>query len=268
MVVTDILIALAVVGALGLLCGILLALFAKFFYVPEDETAKALRECLPGVNCGACGFKGCDDYAAAIAEGRAKTNLCVPGGDDTSAALAAIMGVEAEATEPLVAFVHCNGNCEATSKKAVYEGVQSCRGATGLYGGPNACIYGCLGFGDCAVVCPSNAICIRDGIAHIDPTLCIGCGLCSETCPKHIITMLQRDTKTVIMCQSRDKGAEARKLCSNACIACKKCEKSCPEGAISVVDNLARIDYEKCTRCGLCAEVCPTGCIKAVNLTK
>ncbi len=264
----NILIALAIVGGIGLLCGILLALFAKFFHVPEDETAHALRECLPGVNCGACGYKGCDDYAAAMAEGRAKPNLCVPGGDGTAADLAKILGVEAPDIEEVVAFVHCNGNPQATSKKAVYEGVQSCRAAAGVYGGPNACLYGCMGFGDCAAVCPVNALCVRDGIAHVDPTLCIGCGLCRDTCPKHIITLLPATATTVVMCQNRDKGGEARKLCSNACIACKKCEKSCPEGAISVVDNLARIDYEKCTRCGLCATVCPTGCIKTVKLTK
>ncbi len=264
----DILIALAVVAGVGLLCGILLALFAKFFYVPENETAKNLRECLPGVNCGACGYKGCDDYATAMAEGKASTGLCVPGGDDTAAALAAILGVEAIDIEEQIAFVHCNGNCEATFKKANYSGFQSCAAAAGVYGGPNACLYGCMGFGDCASVCPVNAICIRDGIAHVDPTICIGCGLCRDTCPKHIITLLPQNAKNAVMCQNKDKGAEARKICSNACIACKKCEKTCPEGAISVIDNLARIDYEKCTHCGLCSEICPTDCLKSVSFIK
>ena len=50
----EILIALAIVGAVGLLAGILLAVVSHFFHVPEDQTAVALRACLPGINCGAC----------------------------------------------------------------------------------------------------------------------------------------------------------------------------------------------------------------------
>ena len=133
-----------------------------------------------------------------------------------------------------------------------------------LYGGPDACTYGCMGYGDCAAVCPVNAICIKDGIAHVDSSVCVGCGLCVETCPKSIITLVPQEARTVVMCNSKAKGAEARKACKNACIACRKCEKTCPCGAITVKDNLARIDYDKCTGCGLCVEVCPTGCIHNV----
>lgn len=262
----NVLIALAVVGGVGLLAAVLLALFSHFFGVAQNETEKALREQLPGINCGACGYKGCDDYAAAMAEGKAKPNLCVPGAESVSAALAAILGVEAEETDDVVAFVHCNGNCEATSKKMIYDGVQSCRAAAGVYGGPNSCNYGCMGFGDCADVCPVNAICVKDGIAHVDTSLCLGCGLCVGVCPKHIISLVPQETKTVVMCNSNDKGADARKLCKNACIGCKKCEKVCPEGAITVVNNLAKIDYSKCTGCGICTEGCPTGCLKSVIL--
>ena len=262
----DILIALAVVGGVGLIAAIFLALFSHFFGIAQDEREKKLRDSLPGINCGACGYKGCDDYAAAMAEGKAKPNLCIPGADDVAATLADILGVEAEEPKDLVAFVHCNGNCEATSKKMVYDGVQSCRAAASLYGGPNACSYGCMGLGDCAAVCPMNAICIEDGIAHVDTRLCVGCGLCVSTCPKNIISLVPQETKTVVMCNSKDKGADARKLCKNSCIGCKKCEKTCPENAIAVVNNLAKIDYDKCTGCGACIEGCPTGCLKAVFL--
>ncbi len=265
----DILIALAVVGAVGLIAGILLALVSHFFHVEENETAKRLRECLPGINCGACGFKGCDDYAAAMAEGGAKPNLCIPGAEDVSVALSDILGVVAEKTEGMVAFCHCNGNCEATSKKATYEGVRSCRAAAMLYGGPDACEYGCLGFGDCEDVCPADAICVRDGIAHIDAGKCLGCGLCSTVCPKSIISMVPKQTKTtVVMCNNQNRGADAKRACQNACIGCKKCEKSCPAGAITVTGNLARIDYAKCDGCGVCAESCPTKCIKSVSFSE
>ena len=260
----EILIPLLIVGAVGLISGILLAVAGKLFYVPENQLAKEVRACLPGVNCGACGFKGCDDYAAAIAEGNAKPNLCVPGAEATAAELAALLGVEVEAPSDFIAFVHCNGNCDATSKKADYTGIQTCKAASAVYGGPDACRYGCIGLGDCAAACPANAICILDGIAHIDTTACLGCGLCTTICPKHLISLIPQDTKTVVMCSNEEKGAAARKACTNACIGCKKCEKNCPEQAISVINNVAKIDYTKCSGCGLCVEGCPTKCLKTV----
>ena len=55
------------------------------------------------------------------------------------------------------------------------------------------------------------------------------------------------------------------KACKNGCIACGKCQKTCPHGAISIIDNLAVIDYSKCTACGECVKVCPTGCIQTGN---
>jgi len=47
------------------------------------------------------------------------------------------------------------------------------------------------------------------------------------------------------------------------CIGCKLCEKACKFGALSVIDNLAVIDYHKCTSCGACVKVCPTQAIRA-----
>ena len=262
--IVPVLIALGVVFALALLLGVVLALLNKYFAVPSDETVKKLRECLPGINCGACGYKGCDDYAAAMADGKAKANLCVPGAAGVAAQLGDILGIECDPPKDVVAFVACNGNCEAASKKAEYDGISTCRAASMIYGGPEACLYGCMGYGDCAAVCPSNAICIDDGIAHVDTSRSVGCGLCVDTCPKHSIELLPQDARIANMCNNKDKGADARKICKNACIACGKCVKTCPNGAIEVIDNLARINYEKCVRCGKCAEVCPTGCLKQV----
>ena len=262
--IINILIALVTVVAIAIFMGTFLALVTHFFSVKESRKKLRVRACLPGVNCGACGFKGCDDYAEALAEGNAAPNLCVPGGTDTANTLGTILGVEVEGVKNEVAFVHCNGNASATSKKAEYVGISSCRAASMIYGGPDACRHGCLGYGDCAAVCPSEAICVLDGIAHIDSSKCIGCGLCVRTCPKNIISTIPKNCGVVVMCNNKDKGADARKACKNACIGCKKCEKTCPNGAIKVVDNLAVIDYGKCTGCGACADGCPTGCLKKI----
>lgn len=260
----DIMIAFGVVAGIALILGVLLALISHFFAAKEDKKLKAVRACLPGVNCGACGFKGCDDYAAAVAEGRAKPNLCVPGAETTARELGEVLGIEVETPVDVVAFVHCNGNCEATTKKADYSGISTCKAASMIYAGPDACRFGCIGLGDCAAACPAGAICLKDGIAHVDTEKCLGCGLCKTICPKHLITMVPQETTDIVMCSNTDSGALARKVCKNACIGCKKCEKVCPNGAVVVENNLARVDHEKCVGCGLCAESCPTGCMKRV----
>ena len=260
----EILIGFAVVAGVGLFVGVLLALVSHFFAVEENVREKELRAMLPGINCGACGFKGCDDYAAALAAGTAAPDRCVPGASDVAASLADHLGVEAAAPRDMVAFVHCDRCHAPTVQTNAYEGISSCKAAAMLYGGPEACQFACLGFGDCAAACPANAICMRDGIAHVDTVRCLGCGLCAANCPKHVIGMVPQATAAIVMCNSRDKGAVARKKCTNACIGCKKCEKVCPNSAVSVQNELAAVDYDKCTGCGLCAEACPTGSLKRV----
>lgn len=255
----DVLTVLLVVSVISVSLGILLALFIRFFGIEEDEKTKNIRAALPGVNCGACGFKGCDDYAQNLAAGKTEPNRCIPGGADVSSALGDILGIEVEPPSDMSAVVHCSGGCE---RRADYSGVDTCRAKSMFYGGPEACTYGCLGCGDCVAVCTVGAISVDSGVARVNKALCIGCGLCTSACPRGIISMMPKNASVRVLCSNKDRGAEAKKACSKACIGCKKCEKSCPSGAISVSDNCARIDYDKCTDCGSCRDNCPMGCIK------
>lgn len=261
----DVLTAFLVVVSVGLLFGILLALFIHLYGIEEDKKIRKIKAVLPGINCGACGFTGCSDYAEALAKGTAAPNLCIPGAVKTAEQLGEILGVVVEKPKDVVAFVHCNGTCEAAAVKAVYEGIATCKANGMVYGGPKACHHGCLGCGDCAAVCVSHAICVEDGIARVDTRRCIGCGMCVKECTRKIISMVPQEAVTAVFCASKDKGADARKACKNACIGCKKCEKACPEQAISVLHNCAVIDYSKCTGCGLCADGCPTECLRKVS---
>ena len=262
----TILIPTILLGVIALICAIILTLSNRFFGVKEDETAVAIRACLPGANCGACGYTGCDGYAKALADGsEGKTNLCVPGGDKTAKEIAAILGVEAEDVIEQVAYVACNGNCGATEKKYDYKGFKSCVAANLLYDGDKTCNYACLGYGDCTRVCPKDAISVADGIAKVDPQKCIGCGMCVRECPNHIIKLVNDTVKVVVQCSNHDKGAVTRKLCTNGCIGCMKCQKACPTGAVKVENNLATIDYSLCTGCKACVEVCPVHCIHEDN---
>lgn len=258
----PIVIAAIVVAGIGTVCAVMLIVASKFFAVEENQLIASVRECLPGANCGACGYAGCDGYAKALAEEDGiKANLCIPGGDTAARQISELLGVEFEDVVEQIAVIHCYGDCNHTSKKMDYVGIQSCAAATMLYGGNGMCSYGCIGMGDCVRVCPQDAICLENGIAHIDTRKCIGCGLCAKACPRHLITVMPDQERLLVTCNNTEKGAVARKKCANACIGCKKCEKNCPEGAITVINNLARIDYDKCTMCEECAKNCPVGCI-------
>lgn len=259
----PILLAVLIVTAVGVLCAVMLVIASKFLSIPVDQKESDLRDALPGVNCGACGFSGCDGYAKALASGECEeANRCVPGADAVAQRIAQILGVKTVDVIEKIAVVHCNGTCDASHEKLVYDGIPSCAAVKMLHGGPNACQYGCLGFGDCAAVCPQDAICIENGVARVDTRKCIGCGLCARTCPNHVIEIVPDIHKVAVSCSNTDKGAVARKKCTNACIGCRKCELGCPVGAIKVENNLARVDYEACTSCGKCAENCPVHCIR------
>ena len=71
-------------GVLGLIFGVLLGFASKKFEVKVDERVPKLRECLPGANCGGCGYAGCDAYAEAVVTEGAKGTLCSVGGADVA----------------------------------------------------------------------------------------------------------------------------------------------------------------------------------------
>ena len=259
---TPIIIAVVTVAAIGLIAGIILTLASHFMAIKVDEKVVKVRECLPGANCGACGYAGCDEYAEKVAGGIAKTTLCVPGGQKCAADIAEALGVEAGEVKELRGMVRCCGTTGKDSMVYDYQGVKTCAACHSFYQGRRSCSYGCLGYGDCVSVCKFNAISIENGVAKIDPDLCTGCGACAKICPKHLIYMIPKKSHICVACSSHNKGAQTRKLCTSGCIGCMKCQKTCKHGAISVDQNLAVVDPSLCVNCGECVEVCPVGCIK------
>lgn len=242
---------------LGLLMGALLALASKLFAVKKDEKAEAIKECLPGANCGGCGYSGCDAYAAAVSSGDAPVNKCSVGGAEAASKIAQIMGVDAGEQVRMRAQVMCSGTGEYAKKKYIYEGIDDCVAASKIGGGDKMCKNGCIGLGTCVRACPFDAIVVEDGVAAVDYSKCKGCGICVSACPKGIIKLIPFDAKHWVGCMSVDDGKNTRKVCDVGCISCKLCQKNCPAGAINVDNFVASIDYDKCTGCDICTDKCP-----------
>ncbi|HSH34636.1 RnfABCDGE type electron transport complex subunit B [Schnuerera sp.] len=257
----DILYPVTVLGGLGLLFGTSLSLASKVFSVEVNPKVEEVRKVLPGANCGACGFPGCDGLANAIAEGKAPVNACSVGGDAVAEKVANIMGVNAAESVREVATVLCQGDCDKAKDKYIYNGIEDCRAQNILSGGSKACSYGCLGCGTCKDVCEFDAIQIINGIAVIDKDKCTACKKCLSVCPKGIIELIPYDNEVVVKCKSNDPGKIVRGNCSTGCIGCQICVKNCPVDAFSFENYLAKINYDKCINCGICAEKCPTNAI-------
>jgi Na+-translocating ferredoxin:NAD+ oxidoreductase RNF subunit RnfB len=255
-----------VIGALGLAFGLILAFAAKVFEVKIDPRVEAIISALPGANCGACGLAGCAGYADKIVNGGEAVNKCAPGGAAVAASIAKIMGVSAEAMQQKVAVIHCSsGGKDNTKWKYHYEGVSSCKAAVNVAGGPNSCSWGCLGLNDCQAACMFDAISVDAyGMRVIDYEKCTACGACVRACPRQLIMLIPINRNVYIKCSSKEKGPDAKAVCGSThpCIGCGICSRKCPVQAITVKDNLARIDYDKCINCGLCATVCPTKAIQ------
>lgn len=255
---SSVILATAIVGVAGLVIGLFLCFFSEKFKVAVDEREEAVRAELPGNNCGGCGYAGCDGLAAAIAKGEAEVSACPVGGDAVTAAIAAIMGVEAGTGVRMIAHVNCAGTCDVAKEGYEYSGPKDCLLASmAPGGGPKACSYGCLGFGNCVKACPFDAIHVVDGIAVVDKKACKACGKCVAACPKNLIELIPETAGQVVDCSSKDKGKDVMQACSVGCIGCGLCVKACEFDAVTVTDNVAHINQEKCTHCGACVSKCP-----------
>ena len=254
----SILLSILVLGVLGAIFGAVLAFASKIFHVETDPKEAAVRECLAGANCGGCGFPGCDGYAKAVAAGEAPTNKCVAGGAEAAAKIAEIMGVSAGVAEKYVAVVPCSGCDGVAEERFHYSDLQDCQAAM-LFGGKSrkTCTFACIGLGNCVKACNFDAMHIVNGVAKSDRSKCVGCGACVDACPKSLVKLVSERQAVLPICSNEDKGAKVMKYCSVGCIGCMKCQRECPADAITVVNNLARVDASKCVGCGHCADVCP-----------
>lgn len=265
------LISVVSLGAVGSLAAVVLYFVAQRFKVIEDPRIDVVAELLPGANCGGCGLAGCRALAEAIVKAESLDGMnCPPGGNEVMKDIASALGLEANVQEPMIAVLLCAGSREHAPPKVRYEGAMTCAFEHSLFAGEAGCAYGCLGCGDCVLVCDFNAMHMdqQTGLPVILDEKCVACGACVKACPRNIIEMRKKgkkDRRIFVSCVNKEKGGIAKKSCEVACIGCGKCVKECRFDAITLENNLAWIDHNKCTLCRKCPPVCPTNAIAELN---
>ncbi len=252
---------LLTLSLVGLGFGALLSWASSRFAVQVDERVEEVKSMLPGANCGACGFRGCEDYAKALVANPKLIDRCRILTPSERKRLASYLGIETGEVEWTVAVPLCSGK---SKRRFEYVGERSCLSASLLEEGPTACKYACLGFGDCERACPFEAIKMVDGLPQVDWEKCKGCGLCVQACPRGVMKLLPRNAAVVVRCNSPEIGKVVVTSCDNGCIKCRLCERNCPTGAIKVTDKVT-IDYSICNACMKCVEACPRKIIQPLK---
>lgn len=254
-------IVIGIFAAIAVLLTVCILLVAKFCKSNANEKVESILSHLAGANCGGCGCTGCAGFAEKLAKGEASLSDCHVTESGQKAAIAEILGVPFSAGKPTVSVCHCSGGSNAADA-FIYNGAQDCSEEIKLAGGHKICTFGCLGGGNCARICPENAISFPEACAQADDR-CVSCGACILNCPKNLFSRIPADAKVYIACASHDKGKAVMDACKTGCIGCGKCAKICPQGAITMQNNLPVINYDKCTNCGNCAAACPRGSIRS-----
>ena len=260
--------AAAVMLLLAVVMSSVLGWANRTFHVEVDPRIEKIDVVLPGANCGGCGSVGCSEYAESIVLRSNDVTLCPVGGPGLADAIASIMGVQATMQIPKKAVIHCRGHASEKLGRTDYVGEKSCSAAH-LVAGQQACVFGCLGLGECVDACEYDAIHIVNGLAEVDYDNCIGCGACSKVCPRELISMepFKSDEILVVQCANLDPGAATRKQCNVGCIGCKACVKIEPD-YFEMTGNLATVhalDYDAEAEHTAVMEKCPTGVIVRVG---
>lgn len=257
----SIIIAIAALGGLTLLLATMLIVANKKLFVYEDPRIDKVEDMLPHANCGACGYPGCRPFAEALVHGNSLPGKCTVSTDEGRQSIAEFLGVSLGTEEKQVARLACAGGTNVAINRAQYVGIESCQAATLVSGGGKGCFWGCLGHGDCEVVCDFDAITMDEhGLPIVDAEKCTACGDCVEACPKDLFSLQPISHKLWVACKNLEHGEAVLEDCQVGCTACGKCAMDAGE-LITMKNNLPVINYADNHNTQKPIQRCPTGAI-------
>ena len=248
--------AILLMLGMGAVCGSILSIASKVFYVYEDPRIAEVEGVLAGANCGACGYTGCSAAAEAVVNGDSDASVCVISGLEVAQLVAGVMGLEAGVAEPQISVNYCDGGFRADDKY-YYSGIHTCAATESMYGGKRECTVGCLGLGDCVKSCAFGAIEMgENGYPAVLDSKCVGCGACEKACPKDILKVRTMSERLL----SFNKESDALAPCQQTCpaeIDISKYIKEIREGDYEAAVNTIRERNPLLLSCG---RVCPHPC--------
>lgn len=255
--------AVAILGGVGLVFAILIALANRKLKVWEDPRIDVVTGMLPGANCGACGMPGCRAFAEKVVKGEFKPAGCNVATAEARSGIASYLGVDAGSAVKTVARLMCAGGTHVSMQQAQYRGFATCAAASAVAGGGKSCAWGCLGLADCVRSCTFDAMYMSDsGLPMIDIEKCTACGDCVRACPKDLLEIHPLDHHLLVQCKSLVSGDIALESCKVACTACGKCVVDAAPALISVTSGVAAVDYQLNDLAAIDAILrCPTGAI-------
>ena len=257
---------IAILGILGAIFALVLALAQKFWAVHDDARLEKVEHLLGGANCGACSFASCHLFAETLVSGKAGNSICPVISNSAKKELDSILGTSTEAIAKPVAVIACEGSVNIARSVAEYHGISDCKAASLIMSGSMECEYGCLGLGTCISACPFGALAMdKNGLPVVDEKKCTGCGKCIDACPRGIIKLIDRKQQVYVACNSPLKGKEVCQACKAGCYTCGVCAspRISPAGAVRYESNLPVIDVELSGKIGMAVRKCPARCLIA-----
>jgi electron transport complex protein RnfB len=255
--------AVLILGGVGLVFGVFIAIANKRLWVWEDPRIDIVAQMLPNANCGACGLPGCRAFAEQAVGGKVTPAQCTVSGEAAREQIASYLGVDAGEAVKNVARLLCAGDSDVAGYQAEYRGLPTCAAAAAVAGGGKGCAWGCLGLADCERVCDFDAIQMSEtGLPVVDIEKCTACGDCVEACPKSLFELRPVNAGLLVQCRNLIVGDDALEQCKVACTACGKCVQDAAAGLISIATGVAVVNYDKIALAEpRAAERCPTGAI-------
>jgi electron transport complex protein RnfB len=255
--------AVLILGGVGLVFGVFIAIANKRLWVWEDPRIEIVAQMLPNANCGACGLPGCRAFAEQAVDGKVTPAQCTVSGESAREQIASYLGVDAGEAVKNVARLLCAGGADVAGYQAEYRGLPTCAAAAAVAGGGKGCAWGCLGLADCERVCDFDAIHMSEaGLPVVDVDKCTACGDCVDACPKSLFQLLPLNAGLLVQCRNLIGGDDALTQCKVACTACGKCVQDAADGLIDVASGVAVVNYDMISQAESGAvDRCPTGAI-------